>query len=55
MLLYSNTNPFTQDELYMEDVLKYNEEETSKIQIQNFLKRKEAFIQEYMKINLDSI
>ena len=47
MLLYNTTNPFTQDELYMEDVLKYNEEETSRLQIQNFLKRKETFIQEY--------
>ena len=47
MLLYNTINPFTQEELYMEDVLKYNQEETSKIQIQNFLKRKEEFVQEY--------
>ena len=47
MLLYNTINPFTQDELYMEDVLKYNEEKTSKLQIQNFLKRKEEFVQEY--------
>ena len=47
MLVYSAVNPFTQDELYMEDILKYNQEETSKLQIQNFLKRKEEFIREY--------
>jgi hypothetical protein len=47
MLLYNTINPFTQEELYMEDVLKYNEEETSKIHIQNFLKRKKEFIKEY--------
>lgn len=47
LLLYNTINPFTQEELYMEDVLKYNQEETSKIQIQNFLKRKEEFVQEY--------
>jgi hypothetical protein len=48
MLLYNTINPFTQEELYMEDVLKYNQEETSKLQIQNFLKRKEEYIQEYV-------
>lgn len=47
MLLYNNINPFTQEDLYMEDVLKYNEEENSKVKIQNFLNRKEKFIQEY--------
>ena len=45
MMLYNNVNPFTQDELYIEDVLKYNESEHSKRLIQNFLKRKEEFIQ----------
>ena len=47
MLLYNNMNPFTQEELYMDDVLKYNEEENSKNIIQNFLKKKNIFIQEY--------
>ena len=49
MLLYNNINPFTQDELYMEDVLKYNEKDDSKILIQNFLKRKDEFITKYEK------
>jgi len=54
MLLYNNINPFTQEELYMKDVLKYNEEETSKNIIQNFLKRKEKFIQNHIN-NSNSI
>ena len=54
MLLYNNINPFTQEELYMTDVLKYNEGEKSKNIIQNFLKRKEKFIQDHIN-NSDSI
>jgi hypothetical protein len=49
MLLYNNINPFTQEELYMKDVLKYNETEEAQILIENFLKKKEDFIKEYMK------
>ena len=54
MLLYNNINPFTQEELYMKDVLKYNEEEKSKNIIQNFLKRKKEFVQDHIN-NLNSI
>ena len=49
MLLYNNINPFTQEELYMKDVLKYNETEDAQILIENFLKKKEDFIKEYIK------
>jgi hypothetical protein len=48
MLLYNNINPFTQDELYMADILKYNETEHSKELIQNFLKQKQMFVEEYI-------
>ena len=48
MLLYNNINPFTQEELYIEDVFKYNELEYSKTLIREFLKKKEMFIKEYI-------
>lgn len=44
MLLYNNINPFTQEELYMKDVLKYNETEQVQVLIETFLKKKEIFI-----------
>ena len=48
MLLYNNLNPFTQEELYMGDVLKYNETQDAQELIQDFLKRKKQFKEEYI-------
>ena len=44
MLLYNNINPFTQDEMFMDDVLKYNETEEAKSKVGTFIKNKEAWI-----------
>jgi hypothetical protein len=43
LLVYNNINPFTQEELYLNDVLKYNATKDAKCILQTFLKKKERF------------
>ena len=47
LLVYNNTNPFTQEELFLDDVLKYNETDEAKQILQTFIKQKEDYIKEY--------
>ena len=46
LLVYNNTNPFTQEELFLDDVLKYNETDEAKQILQTFIKQKEDYIKE---------
>ena len=47
LLVYNNINPFTQEELYLDDVLKYNKTEEAIQILKAFSKKKEDYIKDY--------
>jgi hypothetical protein len=49
MLLHSNTNPFTREPLYMSDIKSFNNKKEIKEKIEQFLKTKQQFRENYLK------